>query len=273
MVWGAIGAYIVWGWRLADEQRSRIKLTGSDIYIMDSATIEIIERSDVQQWIVASHHNPVGVLYDSLDLRSLRDSLASHNFVRTVSTQVDFSRRLRVEITQRRPVMRVASESGARFYITDDGYIEPIVSGAAQRVPVVTGSVPLPFPNDFRGEIEKFIEDNEKKSDKNYLFLTKLINFVNYIACDELWNSQIVQINLTDGVQGAESEPFKEPRVELIPRVGNHIVELGTIDGYESKLPKLLHFYRNAGGDDGWTDAQVINIEYNNEVIIRRSKK
>lgn len=273
LVWGAIVAYVIWAWRLTEEHHSRLRVADVEVTITDRDKVEILSPDEVAHWIDTARMNPVGRLYDSINTQSINNMVASHNFVHESNTYLDFSRTMRVELTQRRPILRVASSDGAHFYLTDDGYIEPIVTGAAQYVPIITGTLPLPFPNDFRGELEKFVEDNEKKSDKNYLFLCKLINFVEYIEQIEFWSAQIVQINLTGGVQESDGVAFKEPRVELVPRVGGHIIYLGTLDNYQSKLRKLYHFYRSAATEEGWIGADVIDIEYDNEVIIRRTEQ
>lgn len=273
VVWGAIIAYTIWAWRLTDEHHSRLRVAQVKVNITDRDKVEILSEKDVALWIDTAHMSPVGRLFDSIDTRSVNEMIASHNFVSEANTYLDFSRTMHVELSQRRPILRVASSSGAQFYLTDDGYVEPIVSGAAQYVPIITGTVPLPFPDDFRGEIEKFVENNEKKSDKNYLFLCKLINFVGYIEQIPFWSSQIVQIHLTDGVQGSDGVAFREPRVELVPRVGSHIIKFGTLDDYQSKLRKLYLFYRSAATEEGWLGAEIIDIEYDNEVIIRRTEK
>ena len=58
-----------------------------------------------------------------------------------------------------------------------------------------------------------------------------------------------------------------EPEIELIPRVGDHVVLLGWLDGYERKLDKLLAFYRKAMPKEGWDKRNYINIKYDGQVV------
>lgn len=272
VVWGGIVAYVIWAWRLTDEHHSLLRVASVEVEITDRDQVEILSADEVAGWIDTAGMSPVGRLYDSIDTRQVNEMVASHNFVSESNTYLDFSRTMHVEVAQRRPILRVASQAGAQFYLTDDRYVEPIVTGAAQYVPIITGTLPLPFPNEFRGDLEKFVEDNEKKSDKNYLFLCKLINFVEYIEQIPFWRAQIVQINLTGGVQSSDGVEFREPHIELVPRVGSHIIKLGKLDDYQSKLRKLYHFYQTTAEEEGWLSAEVIDIAYDNEVIIRRTK-
>lgn len=85
------------------------------------------------------------------------------------------------------------------------------------------------------------MEETEKKSNESYVFLYKLINFVEYIEDNEFWNAQVVQINVLPPPNART-----QPEIELIPRVGDHVILLGWLDGYERKLDKLLAFYRKA---------------------------
>jgi cell division protein FtsQ len=59
----------------------------------------------------------------------------------------------------------------------------------------------------------------------------------------------------------------KNSEVELVPRVGNHIVLLGGVDRYEQKLEKLNKFYTEGLGYDSWNKYKVINLKYENQVV------
>ena len=59
--------------------------------------------------------------------------------------------------------------------------------------------------------------------------------------------------------------PDKE--VELIPRVGNHRILLGTFDHFEEKLANLRLFYEQAIPKMGWEKYSIINLKYRNQIV------
>lgn len=145
--------------------------------------------------------------------------------------------------------------------MTEDNYILPLQGYHTRYVPVVTGDVVLPFGKGFVGSLDKIMSDNEKKMSKNYLFLTKLINFVKFVSNDDFWGAQIVQINLV--AKGNEVDPY----VEIVPRVGDQVIMLGDLEGYDTKLDKMMSFYRNAVEYEGWQKYSYINLEYENQIV------
>lgn len=93
-------------------------------------------------------------------------------------------------------------------------------------------------------------------------FATKdLYKFGLFLQNDKFWDAQIEQINVT---------PEKE--VELVPRVGEHIVFLGKIDNFEEKLAKLKLFYEKALNQVGWNKYSRISLEFNNQIICTKKE-
>ena len=55
--------------------------------------------------------------------------------------------------------------------------------------------------------------------------------------------------------------------IELIPRVGNHRIMLGTLDEFEEKLANLKLFYEQAIPKVGWEKYSMINLKYKNQIV------
>ena len=60
--------------------------------------------------------------------------------------------------------------------------------------------------------------------------------------------------------------------VELVPRVGNHVVYLGRLDGYEHKLARLKEFYEKGLSRVGWDKYSRISVEFDNQVICTKRR-
>ena len=58
--------------------------------------------------------------------------------------------------------------------------------------------------------------------------------------------------------------------VELVPRVGDHIVYLGRLEQVEQKLDRLKRFYEQGLNKVGWNKYRRISVEFGNQVICTR---
>jgi cell division protein FtsQ len=93
-----------------------------------------------------------------------------------------------------------------------------------------------------------------------------LLPFGNYIQDNAFWDSQIEQIHVI-------RDKNNRLIVQLVPRVGEHIVNMGTIDNFEKKLKRLKTFYKKAIGTVGWNKYETIDIQYDNQIICTKQKK
>ena len=87
-----------------------------------------------------------------------------------------------------------------------------------------------------------------------------IYDFVSYVEKDTFWNAQIEQIYIRDDL-----------KVELIPRVGNATIILGTFDGFEDKLKSLRELYMQAFSVVGWNRYEKIDLQYNGQIVCTRS--
>ena len=55
--------------------------------------------------------------------------------------------------------------------------------------------------------------------------------------------------------------------IELIPRVGNHIILLGSEEEMEAKFEKLMLFYKKGVQQTGWNQYSIINLKYKNQLV------
>ena len=76
-----------------------------------------------------------------------------------------------------------------------------------------------------------------------------------FIHDDLFWSEQIEQIN----VVGPDE-------IELYPRVGQHIIELGSVDNFQEKLSRLRIFYREGLERVGWNKYKRISLAYDGQV-------
>ncbi len=102
----------------------------------------------------------------------------------------------------------------------------------------------------------------QKKLEKIADDFSKLTNFVEIVAHDDFWSSEIVQIVLSEGYEGAM-------QIALVPRSADFIVDMGYCDNLEGKLRDLTLFYEQGLRNIGWDKYSHISLRYKNQIVCK----
>lgn len=208
---------------------------GVVLEVEDNGNADFVDKAKVESLLKSQNLYPVGRKCADIDTRSIEDALKRNPFIERVECYKASDGKFCIKVYQRTPVMYVMPAGKDGYFIDANGEIIPNTSFASNIV-VATGDI-----------------------DKKYA-VKELVPFGVYLQNDEFWNNQIEQINV-----------FKDREhqrvVELVPRVGEHIVYMGKMEGFEKKLKRLKTFYRKAMGQVGWNKYVKINLEYDNQII------
>lgn len=270
VAWCALLAYIIFAANRCSDSQDKVMLSKVEVEVIGGEENQVVTAEAVHEWLKSDGYDFNNIEMERVNTEQIKQALIARGVVRRVRIYGDMNGVLNIEVEPRRPIARVNTADGYNFYITADGWILPMRGLKAVYVPIVTGSFPLPFARDYAGGVAEPAEGEEKKLIESYRYLSKLINFVQIVSDDSFWNSQIVQINIKSGSQsglGAASEAWKEPEVELVPRIGRHIVVLGTLDDARAKLDKLTLFYHKVLDNEGWDAYSRINLRYKDQVV------
>lgn len=179
VVWSIAVGYIVYASLLASRHRSMQTVERVEISILDStASGQLVTSRKVREWILRSGIATIGTPIDEVDAAGIRHTIARNGFVDDVDVYVTYSGIMHVDISQRRPMMRLMTD-GYDVYVTEDGFIFAAPEASALYVPIVTGSYRPIVPPSYEGyigdyvaklraETEKRIKQIEK--DKNPLY-------------------------------------------------------------------------------------------------------
>ena len=163
-------------------------------------------------------------------------------FIASAKVFADMDGVITVEISQRRPMLRIMNQNDQDFYVDDHGLKLPLSDNFTARVLAVNGFIDEPFGG---------------KIDTLHTSLAKdIYKAANFITKDTLWNAQIAQIYINAAHE-----------MELIPRVGSQRILIGNADSLKTKFENLLAFYKQAMPQVGWNTYEAINIKYANQVV------
>jgi cell division protein FtsQ len=136
--------------------------------------------------------------------------------------------------------------ANVNFYIDENGFKIPMSDNYTARVLVANGLI----EEGFSGTVDTLSSQLARDIYKAAKFIQK----------DTLWNDQVEQlfVNLKGDI-------------ELVPRVGDHKIILGTADSLETKFRNLLVFYKKAIPKVGWDAYKSINLKYANQIVCERN--
>lgn len=226
-----IVAYLVWAVVQYARPVEKQVCAGVKIHVKDSISSDLVTEDYVYALLNSHHISPRGVCLSDISLYGLDSLLSADPYISQVSCHFTSAGILCVDVVPRKPILHVFQADGDEYYVTDDGKFMPAdLSGKGHCL--ATGHMK-----------RAFVAEN-------------LLPLVRYIYNNEFWNAQIEQIYVDPSGQ-----------VELIPRVGNHVVLLGSADRYKDKLHRLHFFYKYGMPKVGWNKYKTINLSYEGQIV------
>ena len=209
---------------------------GVNLRIVDSLNFDLIDESMVMSLLQEHMLDPVGLPLDEIDAEAIEALLITHPLVGSVQCYKTGGDMLRINLSSKVPLVRVINNRGQDFYVDSRGEILMQRSLAVQ-LPVATGY------------IDRRFAQNE------------LLEVVRAIDRSDFWKAQGEQIDVS-----------RDGEIRMVPRVGDHLLILGTADNVENKLERLMNFYEKGLDNIGWNKYRSISVAYENQVVCKKRK-
>lgn len=201
------------------------------VVVKDSLEKHFVSEGDLISILKRADLNPIKRPMSDVNTEKIEQELLKNEMIANVEAYKTPSGIVKMEVMQKIPIIRIMSVTGS-YYVDNMGTTMPISRRYAAHVPIASGFVEKEFA------------------------VTDLYKFALFLQENEFWNDLIEQIYV-----------FQDQEVELIPKVGNHRIMLGTIDDFRDKLDKLKLFYEQAIPKVGWEKYSVINLKYKNQIV------
>jgi len=208
-----------------------------DIQFTDNSTHYFVDKDEILAIIQPDSVKIIGSKLDQINIYNIEKRLLKHPSILSVEVYSLANETLKIEVKQRNPIVRIFVFDSS-FYIDETGVI-------------------MPLSDEYTGKNVQNFNDTSKSE---YL-LNKIFKLSDYIYKDKFWNSQIVQVSVTD---------YND--FELIPLVGNQIIKFGELDELEGKFKKLKSLYLKGFNNLGWKTYKEINLKYNNQVVCSKNE-
>ena len=209
-----------------------------DVHItIDKGVVKgFLNPDEVKKMLTLAGINPIGQKMQDVNLRAIEEKLEAHELVERAECYKTQNGGLNLSIVERVPVMRVMAEDGDNYYVAGDGQLMQN-TGYTCNLMVATGSISRPFAQ-------------------------RVLSVVGRIVmADDFWRNQVVQLNV-----------LPDSTIELVPRVGEHILYLGRPVGVTRKLERLRKFYKYGLSHAGWNRYERISVEFDNQIVCKKRK-
>ncbi|MDR2385903.1 MAG: cell division protein FtsQ [Tannerella sp.] len=202
-----------------------------EIIITDSVEKHFLNKADIVAYLKSRKIYPLNKKVKNINADSIEKVLIKNEIIEKAEVVQTLSGKIKIIVIQKMPVLRIFTNSGS-YYVDTSGKTMPSNLEQAIRVPVACGNIEKSFA------------------------VSKLYKFALFLQNDDFWNNQIEQIYVRS-----------ENEVEIVPRVGNQTIILGSLDNFEKKLHKLRLFYKQVIPKMGWEKYSVINLKYKNQIV------
>lgn len=180
---------------------------------------------------------PLSRPMESINPRAIEEALEKSPFIEKAECYKTINGHVCMDIQQRIPVIRVMTDKGENYYVDTHGNIMPENRFVSDLI-IATGSMS-----------KKYVQ-------------TALTQVANYVMQDSFWKNQIVQFNI-----------LHDGSMELVPRVGDHIIYIGIPNHIDKKLERLRKFYLYGLNKAGWNKYSYISVEFDNQIICKKNNK
>ncbi len=205
-----------------------------NVTIADSVHAGFITTDEAERLLKEAGQYPIGKEMDSINRFNIERALKKNAFIDSVSCYKSPNGTVNVLIQQRLPLLRVMANNGEQYYLDEKGRpMKP--HGYVADLVVATGDI-------------------SKAYARKELVLMGL-----FLRNDPFWGNQIEQINV-----------LPNRHLELVPRVGNHIIRFGSIENIPQKFRNLYTFYEKVLPEVGWNKYKEISVEHTSQIVGKR---
>jgi len=239
-----VTAIIIVGGIIAFTERRQGSASIKDITIKMRNANEnhFLDEDDIVKLMELKMDNLKGASLDRVNMKEVEKKIRRDPFIKDAQLYSDLKGNLVVSAEIRRPIARIVRSDGPDGYIAEDGTVMPVSDKFTSRVILISG----PYVR----QILKQSNLNTSEEGK------QLITLINTIREDEFWNAQVAQLDIDSKM-----------RITVYPQVGDERIEFGRPDNVDTKLKKLMIFYKEILPRMGWNKYDRVNLEYEGQIV------
>lgn len=233
---GIVG-YLVYAVVRFSQQTEEIVCEGVDIEVSDTL-MGFITKDDVYAILAQHKVHAQGRKISEINLTEIEQLIETNPYISEAHTYCTGQGVLRIRVVPQHPVLHVMPQNAESYYLDESGAIMPVGAINADLC-VATGKIS-----------QKFAKE-------------KLLPLAQHIYADPFWGKLAEQIHVVD-----------ENNIEICPRVGQHVIQLGNITDFREKLERVRLFYKEGLSKVGWNKYKAISVAFDGQVVcIKKESK
>jgi cell division protein FtsQ len=239
-----VTAILIVGGIIAFTERRQGSASIKDITIKMKNANEnhFLDEDDIVKLMELKMDNLKGASLDRVNMKEVEKKIRRDPFIKDAQLYSDLKGNLVVSAEIRRPIARIVRNDGPDGYIAEDGTVMPVSDKFTSRVILISG----PYVR------HMLKQNNLNTTDEG----KQLITLINTIREDQFWNAQVAQLDIDSKM-----------RITIYPQVGDERIEFGRPYNVETKLKKLMIFYKEILPRMGWNKYDRVNLEYEGQIV------
>lgn len=223
---------------VANVVRSRSQVRGLEVVIRYGKSPHLVEDHVVKDTVLHRMPNLLQVSVKNVDCHRVAAMARRVPYLENVSASVSVGGKVVVRADQRRPVMRLYY-GNREFYVDSKGALFPPSATGFCDVLVAGGNFTEPL-----------------RLDSLNAQTTALWKVACFLDDEDDYAPLIDQIFIE-----------RDGDIMMVPKVGDHVVELGTADDLDAKFSNLLTFYRKGMPRAGWNTYSKVSLKFKGQVV------
>lgn len=252
LIFVAIATLVIW----ANVTRRNSQVRGMRVSIEYGKAALLISENTLEQQIVEAMPWVLTTQVKEIDIKEIQQYILSTPYIEQCQVSISVGRRLVVRARQRRPIVRLF-HGNHEFYIDVLGRHVPLSEEGDANVIVANGEFRTTLTKNYT---QLDVVRMEQDSTFCHSGIVGIYKVASYLDSHPEYGALFDQIYIN-----------RTGDIFLTPKLGNHIVEIGSADNFEQKFRNLWAFYTEGMPKVGWDTYSLINLKYNNQVIGKRS--
>lgn len=230
-----LGVYLILAATVFNKS-SKVDVPCKNVHIsIEKGVIEgYLTPAEIQKMLAADNIKPVGKTLSQINTREIEEKLRSKELIERAECYKTQGGNLCISVSERIPVMHIMAANGEDYYVDNQGN-QMSNPDYVCNLMIATGQINRKYARRVLAPVGKLVMQ------------------------DPFWRNQIVQLNV-----------LPDETLEMIPRVGDHVVYLGKPVGIKRKLERLRKFYKYGLNQAGWNIYSRISVELDNQIICKK---
>jgi cell division protein FtsQ len=246
-VWAVLVIGLLASLSFVEHEQEQMRCKSLEVKIEPEADLFFITRDNIVRDITGGkgENTLMGQPVVEFNVGKLENTLELNPFVLNAEVFIDIEGNLRVDVEQRRPVIRIMHHDGSGYYVDENGIKMPLSDSFTAHVAIATGNI--------SERLEKASDTVHSKACKDVYQLGL------YLEKHPFWKAMIEQVEVNS-----------KGELVFIPKIADHLVILGNAQRLDEKLTHLKIFYKKGLNKLGWDKYKVINLKYTGQIVCEK---